>query len=29
MAEVLEDHVRLHMMNPEKEQFPSQESLKT
>jgi DNA-binding FrmR family transcriptional regulator len=25
MAEVLEDHIRLHMMNPEKGQFPSQE----
>jgi len=25
MAEVLEDHIRLHMMNPEKAQFPSQE----
>ena len=25
MAEVLEDHIRLHMMNPDKEQFPSQE----
>jgi len=25
MAEVLEDHIRLHMMNPEKGQFPPQE----
>ncbi len=25
MAEVLEDHIRLHMMNPDKAQFPSQE----
>jgi DNA-binding FrmR family transcriptional regulator len=25
MAEVLEDHIRLHMMNPEKQQPPSQE----
>jgi len=25
MAEVLEDHIRLHMMNPDKGQFPSQE----
>ena len=25
MAEVLEDHIRLHMMNPEKAEFPSQE----
>jgi DNA-binding FrmR family transcriptional regulator len=25
MAEVLEDHIRLHMMNPDKEKFPSQE----
>jgi DNA-binding FrmR family transcriptional regulator len=25
MAEVLEDHIRLHMMNPDKEQFPSHE----
>jgi DNA-binding FrmR family transcriptional regulator len=25
MAEVLEDHIRLHMMNPEKGQYPSQE----
>ena len=25
MAEVLEDHIRLHMMGPDKEQFPSQE----
>ena len=25
MAEVLEDHIRLHMMSPDKEQFPSQE----
>ncbi len=25
MAEVLEDHIRLHMMNPEKAEFPTQE----
>jgi DNA-binding FrmR family transcriptional regulator len=25
MAEVLEDHIRLHMMNPDKGQFPTQE----
>jgi DNA-binding FrmR family transcriptional regulator len=25
MAEVLEDHIRLHMMNPDNAQFPSQE----
>ena len=25
MAEVLEDHIRLHMMNPDKEKFPSHE----
>ena len=25
MAEVLEDHIRLHMMNPDKGQFPSHE----
>ncbi len=25
MAEVLEDHIRLHMMSPGKEKFPSQE----
>jgi len=25
MAEVLEDHIRLHMMNPDKAQFPAQE----
>jgi DNA-binding FrmR family transcriptional regulator len=25
MAEVLEDHIRLHMMNPDKEKFPTQE----
>jgi FrmR/RcnR family transcriptional regulator, repressor of rcnA expression len=25
MAEVLEDHIRLHMMNPEKAKFASQE----
>ena len=25
MAEVLEDHIRLHMMNPDKAQFPTQE----
>jgi DNA-binding FrmR family transcriptional regulator len=25
MAEVLEDHVRLHMMNPDKEGLPTQE----
>ena len=25
MAEVLEDHIRLHMMNPDKGQFSSQE----
>jgi DNA-binding FrmR family transcriptional regulator len=25
MAEVLEDHIRLHMMNPDKSQSPSQE----
>jgi DNA-binding FrmR family transcriptional regulator len=25
MAEVLEDHIRLHMMNPDKGQLPSQE----
>jgi len=25
MAEILEDHIRLHMMNPDKGQFPSQE----
>jgi DNA-binding FrmR family transcriptional regulator len=25
MAEVLEDHIRLHMMTPDKGQFPTQE----
>jgi DNA-binding FrmR family transcriptional regulator len=25
MAEVLEDHIRLHMMNPDKQKFPTQE----
>ena len=25
MAEVLEDHIRLHMMNPGKTAFPTQE----
>jgi DNA-binding FrmR family transcriptional regulator len=25
MAEVLEDHIRLHMMNPDKKQMPSTE----
>jgi DNA-binding FrmR family transcriptional regulator len=25
MAEVLEDHIRLHMMNPDKGQYPTQE----
>jgi DNA-binding FrmR family transcriptional regulator len=25
MAEVLEDHIRLHMMNPDKEKFPTRE----
>jgi DNA-binding FrmR family transcriptional regulator len=25
MAEVLEDHIRLHMMNPDKGPFPTQE----
>jgi DNA-binding FrmR family transcriptional regulator len=25
MAEVLEDHIRLHMMNPDKEKFPTHE----
>jgi DNA-binding FrmR family transcriptional regulator len=25
MAEVLEDHIRLHLLNPDKEKFPSQE----
>jgi hypothetical protein len=25
MAEVLEDHIRLHMMNPDKEKFPTKE----
>jgi DNA-binding FrmR family transcriptional regulator len=29
MAEVLEDHIRLHMMNPDKEKFPTRKSPKT